>query len=146
MTQSHNAQFSSNEVKINLTISSIKQREIQNVRRVVTTYNISRTIMFRRRIGISSRQECEVNSKKIIKLEEKIIVEHILELNSQEFSFTYSIARDMTNKLLAKRQISPIGKNWPNNFVARTSTLKTRMNRSYDYKRAMCEDSEIIDK
>ena len=102
--------------------------------------------MFWRRIDISSRQECEVNSKKLIKLEEKIIVKHILELNSQEFSFTYSIARDMTNKLLAKRQISPIDKNWSNNFVARTSTLKTRMNRPYDYKRAMCEDSEIIDK
>jgi len=52
----------------------------------------------------------------------------------------------MANKLLAERNIDPVGKHWPNNFVARSPALKTRMNRSYDYKRAMCEDPEVIEK
>ncbi|KAL9564079.1 hypothetical protein ACKAV7_011792 [Fusarium commune] len=50
----------------------------------------------------------------------------------------------MANKLLADRDASPVGKRWASNFVMRQPELKTRHFRRYDYKRAQCEDPEVI--
>ena len=50
----------------------------------------------------------------------------------------------MANFLLAKRAISQVGKNQPENFIRRTLEVKTVYNRKYDYQRARCEDPEII--
>ncbi|KAJ3455661.1 hypothetical protein MRS44_017143 [Fusarium solani] len=45
---------------------------------------------------------------------------------------------------LADRDAPPVGKRWASNFVERQPELKTRSFRKYDYKRAKCEDPEII--
>jgi len=50
----------------------------------------------------------------------------------------------MANHLLDARHQDPVGTNWANIFVKRTPKLKVKFNRKYDYKRAKCEDSEII--
>ena len=39
----------------------------------------------------------------------------------------------------------PVGKNWLNRLVVRYPELKTRLNRVYDYQRALCEDPTIIE-
>ncbi|KAJ0126560.1 Uncharacterized protein HZ326_30333 [Fusarium oxysporum f. sp. albedinis] len=50
----------------------------------------------------------------------------------------------MANKLLADRDAPPVGKRWASNFVKRQPDLKTRRFRRYDYRRAKCEDPEVI--
>ena len=50
----------------------------------------------------------------------------------------------MVNKLLAARARGTVGVNWPTTFIKRQLELKTRFNRKYDYKRALCEDLAII--
>ena len=37
-----------------------------------------------------------------------------------------------------------VGSNWPSTFVKGRPELTTKFNRKYDYKRALCEDPEII--
>ena len=50
----------------------------------------------------------------------------------------------MANSLLAERNQPPVGKNWAGTFVKRRPELTIKFNRKYDYKRALCEDPEVI--
>ena len=146
MVQQCNVQCSSNEANINLAMSIIKQRKIRSVRRAAKVYKVSETTLRQRCDGISSRQDLEANSKLLTKLEEEVIIEHIFDLDSRGFSPTYSMVRDMANRLLIERGVDSVGRLWPHNFIKRSPTLKSRITRRYDYKRAKCEDSEVIGK
>ena len=98
----------------------------------------------RRRAGIPARRDCQPNSKKLTKLEEEVIVDHILDLDLRGFAPTYAAVRDMADKLLAARGAGQVGQKWPANFVKRTDSLTTRFNRAYDRQRALCEDPVLI--
>jgi hypothetical protein len=50
----------------------------------------------------------------------------------------------MADALLAARHYEPVGQRWPHHFVKRQPELTVKFNRKYDYKRALCEDPEII--
>lgn len=52
----------------------------------------------------------------------------------------------MANLLLKSRSGKPVGKHWARRFVDAQPTLKTKLNRPYDYQRALCEDPEVISK
>jgi hypothetical protein len=82
--------------------------------------------------------------KKLTKLEEEVIVRHILELDSRGFAPTLCAVREMADKLLSERSAGQVGKLWPRNFVNRTDSLTTRFNRPYDWQRALCEDPDTI--
>ena len=71
-----------NEADIYLAISAINQKQIQSVSRAVQTYNVPRTTLRDRRAGKPARRDCQPNSKKLTKLEEEVIVEYILDLDS----------------------------------------------------------------
>ena len=98
----------------------------------------------RRRAGIPARRDCQPNSKKLTKLEEEVIVDHILDLDLRGFPPTYAAVRDMADKLLAARGAGQVGQKWPANFVKRTDSLTTRFNRTYDRQRALCKDTVLI--
>jgi len=51
---------------------------------------------------------------------------------------------DMANRLLRDRDTACVGKNWASNFVRRRPELKTVFSRKYDYSRALCEDTKLI--
>jgi hypothetical protein len=50
----------------------------------------------------------------------------------------------MADKLLAARGAGQVGQKWPANFVKRTDSVKTRLNRAYDRQRALCENPVLI--
>ena len=133
-----------NEDNIILAISAINQKQITSVNRAASTFRCPRTTLRRRRAGVAPRHDCEPNSKRLTQLEEEVIVRHILDLDSRGFAPTLGAVRDMADKLLAERGSSPVGKNWPMNFVKRTARLITRFNRPYDRQRALCEDLKVI--
>lgn len=49
----------------------------------------------------------------------------------------------MANSLREERSLGPVGSNWASTFVSRQPELEVKFNRKYDYKRALCEDSEV---
>ena len=51
----------------------------------------------------------------------------------------------MTNRLLADRDVSPVGKYWAKNFVKRHEKLGTHFFRKYGYHQAKFKDPIIID-
>src|SRR4030081_705087 len=79
-----------------------------------------------------------------MELEESVIVQHILDLDSRRFPPRLSGVEDMANRMLADRSAGKVGKNWASTFVKRHLELRTRFSRKYDYQRALCEDPELI--
>ena len=73
-----------------------------------------------------------------------MIVQHILELVARGFPPRLAAVADMANSLRAERNLGHVGINWPSTFVKRQPELKVKFNRRYDYKRAKCEDPEVI--
>jgi hypothetical protein len=78
------------------------------------------------------------------KTEEDVIVQHILDLDLRGFPPRLATVKDMADSLLAERYEDPVGQKWAATFVKRRPELKVKFNRKYDYKRALCEDPEII--
>ena len=52
------------------------------------------------------RRNCELNLKKLTKLEEEAITRHILNLDTRGFAPSLGAVRDIANKLLAERGAS----------------------------------------
>ena len=144
MALSNQARNVSHESDIQLAILAINQDQIKSQRDVAKVYEVSRTTLQRRRAGILTRRDCQPNSKKLTKLEEEVIVDHIIDLDLRGFSPTYAAVRDMADRLLAARGAGQVGVHWPRNFVKRTDSLTTRFNRAYDRQRALCEDPVLI--
>jgi hypothetical protein len=132
------------EGQIVLAVNAINRAQIQSERLAAKTYDVPRSTLQRRRAGTLSRRDCEPNSRKLTKLEESVIIDHIIDLDLRGFSPKLSAVADMANHLLIERGAGKVGIKWPSNFVKRTPELKTRFNRKYDYQRAKCEDPEII--
>ena len=84
------------------------------------------------------------NLIKLEATEEWVIVQHILKLDEQGYPPWLTDVEDMANSLLAERHHPPVGKNWAGTFVKRRLELTVKFNWKYDYKRALCEDPEVI--
>jgi hypothetical protein len=137
-------QSAQNEGRLLLAKQAIEQGQLQSNRRAAKVYDANRETLRQRRKGRSSRRNCEPNSRKLTDLEESVIIQHILNLDSRGFSPKYNAVRDMANNILATRSGGEVGIKWPENFVKRTPELKPRFKRKYDYRRAKCEDPELI--
>ena len=133
------------ENQINLAIKAILTTLHLSIRRVVKLYSVPMSTLAYRIRGWDVKPDCYNARANLIKTEEKVIVQYILDQDSRGFSLQFIDIVDIANLLLAKRDALPIGKNWPNRLVARYLELKTRLNRVYDYQRALCEDFVIIE-
>jgi len=127
-----------------MAIAAINRQQFKSERRATTTFDVPRSTLRDRRAGATPRRDSEPNSKKLTKLEESVVVQHILDLDSRGFPPNLYAVQEMANKLLAERAAGHVGINWPGNFVKRTPELKTQFNRKYDRQRALCEDPQII--
>ena len=70
-----------------------------------------------RYLGTPSRQDSLANSRKLTLLEEEVIVQHILDLDSRLFPLQISNVEDIANRLLQAQNQEHVGKNWTSNFV-----------------------------
>ncbi|KAL9563897.1 hypothetical protein ACKAV7_011932 [Fusarium commune] len=127
-----------------LALQALQNDPKLKLRRAVEIYKVGRMILWRRQKGIQSRSDWFPKSRKLSNLEEQIIVQFILDLDSRGFPPRLHYVEEMANRLLADREMPPIGKRWASNFVKRHKDLKTHFFRKYDYQRAKCEDPTII--
>ena len=138
------SQSSNNERSVFLALSAIQNKSVSSVQHAASVYNVPRTTLRYRRAGRPARRDCQPNSKRLTKLEEEVIVAHILELDSRGFAPTLSTVRDMADQLLTARGAGNVGIKWPNNFVKRQPELRVRLTRQQDRQRVLCEDPEVI--
>ena len=65
-------------------------------------------------------------------------------MDERGFAPRLASVEDMANFILESRRARRVGKLWAHRFVQRRLELKTRLNRVYDFQRALCEDLELI--
>ena len=132
------------ENRVLLAINAIRSTPRLSIRRVAGIYNVPRNTICRRMKGQTAKNSSFNARSNLTKLEEEAIIKNILDQDSQGFSPRIAHVGDMANLLLQKRGARPVGRNWPNRFIARFPELKTRFNRVYDYQRGLCEDPAIL--
>jgi hypothetical protein len=132
------------ERQIQLALQALKQDAKLSVRRAAAIYSASETTLRARRAGQPSRADTMANSRNLTNDEEQVIVTHILELVARGEPPRLAAVTDMANSLRKERGLAPVGSQWASTFVSRQEELKTVFNRKYDYKRALCEDPEVI--
>src|SRR5690554_5045973 len=134
----------SDEGRLQIAIQAIRNHKGLSVRGAAKVYRVPETTLRDRMNGRRARQDTHANSKKMTELEEEAIIKYILDLDSRGFSPQLRDVEDMANLLLTERDASRVGKHWASNFIKRQPKLKTRVNRPYDYQRALCEDPDAI--
>src|SRR6478736_5126281 len=132
------------EARILLALQALQNDPKLSLRRASNIYKVNYWKLRRRQNGIQSRDAWVPKSRKLSDLEEQIIVQFLLDLDSRGFPARLRFVEEIANSLLADRDASPVGKRWAHNFVKRQPELKTRLFRRYDYQRAKCEDPTII--
>jgi hypothetical protein len=110
------------------------------IQRAASIYKVCPKKLGRLQKGMQSRRDWIPKSRKLSDLEEQIIIQFILDLDSRGFPPRLHGVEDMANRLLADRDAPPVGKRWASNFVKRHKELEPRFFRRYDYQRAKCKD------
>src|SRR5690554_1025814 len=107
------------EGRLLLAIQATRKTQNPNIKSIASTYNVPRTTLRRRLQGITSRRDIIPKSRKLTNLEESMIVEYVLDLDSRSFPPRLREVEDMANRLLADRDAPRVGKRWASNFVKR---------------------------
>lgn len=102
-------QTPSKESQLILAIEAMKQDPDLSSRRAATIYNIPRSTLRTQQLGVINRRESPPNSAKLTELEEKTIVEYILDLDARCYPPRLSEVRDMANRLIEDRGASRVG-------------------------------------
>ncbi|KAH7471664.1 hypothetical protein FOMA001_g13674 [Fusarium oxysporum f. sp. matthiolae] len=132
------------EARILLAFQALQQNPKLSLHKAARIYEVNYWALRRRRNGIPAASSITPKSRKLSDLEEQIIVQYILDLDSRGFPSRHRDIEQMANRLLADRDASPVGKRWAFNFVKRHQELETRFFRRYDYQRAKYEDPTVI--
>jgi hypothetical protein len=144
MQPSHGSQT---EGRISLALSIFSKGQFKSLRAAARSYDILHTTLTKRYRGIPSRHKSQPNSGKLTEIKEEVLLQRILDLNTQGFAPRISIVREIANLILANREASHpqiIGKNWATNLVNRQDSILTIYNRKYGYQRAKCEGPVLI--
>ena len=134
-----------NEARILLAFQAYKNDPKLSLRRAAKLYQVNHTTLLCRHNGVQTRANTTPESRKLSNLEEEIVTKYILDLNLRGFPPRLRGVEEMANRLLADRDMSPVGNRWARNFVKRHEELDMRFFRKYGCHRAKCEDPIIID-
>lgn len=132
------------EARIILAISAIQSSKKKSRRSAAKIYNVPESTLRDRMAGRPPRAEYRPKGHKLTELEEEVIVQKILDMDTRGFAPRLAGVEDMANFILKSRGGKCVGKLWAHRFVQRRQELKTRFNRVYDFQRALCEDPELI--
>ena len=144
MSQQPSDTLAVKEARLQLALEAIEKDATLSQRRAAALYNVPQRSISNRRAGKPSRQDCSPNSMKLLVTEEETIVDYILDLDARGYPLHLPAIKDLADSLLAARHRDPVGPNWPRAFIKRRPELKMKFNRKYDYRRALCEDPELV--
>ena len=116
-----------------MALEAIKDNPKIGIRATAKLYNVLASTLCRRCGGQPARRDIPVNSRKLTDLEEKTIVQYVLELYIRAFPPRLYSIEDIANQLLRIYDAPPVGKLWAYWFVKRQPELRTRYTRRYDY-------------
>ena len=114
-----------NETRILLALQAYKNDPKLSLRRAAKLYQVNHKALLCQHNDVQAWANTIPKSRKLSNLEEKIVIQYILDLNLRSFRQRLGGVEEMTNRLLADRDVSPVGKCWARNFVKRHKALNT---------------------
>ena len=144
MTPPNRVQISPNEGSILLAMSAFQSGQCHTIPAAAKAYNVSRTTLYKRIQGRTSREDYKPTNKRLTSIEEEVLVQDILKLDGQGLPPSISLVKDMADIIHKARGGSGVGINWAANFVKRTPVLDIRLGRTYECQRRLCEDPQVI--
>lgn len=132
------------EARMILAINTIQSRRNISIRKTAKFYNVPYSTLYDRLNGRICLDDKIPYGLKLTRVEEEVLVRHILELDTRGFAPRLAGVEDMANHILDARQGQHVGGRWAQRFVQRHLELKPRFSRVYDFQRALCEDPELI--
>ena len=121
------------EARVILALQALQNDTGLSLRAAAKLYNVPVSTLGYRRTGRAIRRDLPANSRNLTDLEERTIVQYVIELYVRAFPPRLSSVEDMANQLLRVRDAPPVGKLWAHRFVKRQPELRTRWLRRYDY-------------
>lgn len=94
--------------------------------------------------GRTPKADSRPATQNLAEIEEDVIVQYILDLDSRGFPPSIEDVRAMADYILASRGARRVGKLWSTRFIKRREELRTRFSRAYDFQRALCGDPRLI--
>lgn len=144
MPQRNSVKKPRNERQIQLALQALNRDATLSQRRAAAYFSVPQSTLSDRRAGKHPQRGSTPKSMKLLLSEEKAIVDHVLELDARGFPPKLASIREMADSLLAERHRDPVGENWAKTFVKRQPELKVKLNRKYNYKRALCNLTKIL--
>jgi hypothetical protein len=135
---------SSKERNLILVLQAMKNNPKLTINAVVKLYEVPRTTFRCRYVGIPSRCDIPANSRKLTPIEESVLLEKILDLDTRGFQTRFVDVTVMADRLRTDRDALRVGIRWVEHFVKRHSELTTRFQYRIDYQRAQCEDLNMV--
>src|SRR5438045_1193190 len=132
------------EARSILAIEAIRSYKKMHRQKAAKLYRVPYSTLTNRINGAPPRSEYRSKNHNLNELEEEVLVRHILDIDERGFAPRLAGVEDMANYILESRGARRVGKLWAHRFVQRRPELKTRLNRVYDFQRALCEDPELI--
>ncbi|KFY28361.1 hypothetical protein V493_02963, partial [Pseudogymnoascus sp. VKM F-4281 (FW-2241)] len=132
------------EAQIILAIEAIQSSRKLSRRAAAKLYNVPESTLRARMNSVTPKADSRPVSQSLTKIEEEVVVQYILDLDSRGFPPLIRDVEAMVNSILASRGARRVGKQWPYRFIQRRIELKTRFSRAYDFQRALCEDPTVI--
>ena len=99
----------SKEARVILAIKALRDDKQLSLRAVAKLYNIPASTLRDRRSGKLARRDIPANSRNLTDLEEKTIVQYVVELYTRAFPPRLCGVEDMANQLLRVRDAPPVG-------------------------------------
>ena len=133
------------EKRLELALEAIRSRQLPSIRAAASLYQVSLATLSRRLRGQPSRCNGQAPNRKLTPIEEQALRQRIISLDERGFSPALPFVRKMANLLLQKRVPgASVGQLWVSRFMDRDRNLKTQWTRKYDYRRAKCEDPDLL--
>jgi hypothetical protein len=108
-------------------------------------YKVSKTTLLRRLKGIPSREDWKLGTLKLSPIEESVLVQDILQLDSQGLSPTIALIEAIANSICKAKGVAAVGQNWTRKFIKRSPILTIKLGRTYECQRRLCETPEVIE-
>src|SRR6266566_8841162 len=137
-------QTQTKEARIVLAIEAIHTTKKLSVRRIAQVYEVSESTIRNRMKGCLPKAEKRNAQHILTESEEETFVRYVFDLDSRGFSPRLNVVRSMADLLYTTRRATPVGKQWPYNFIRCRPEFKTRFSRVYDFQRALCKNPAIL--
>ena len=135
----------SKETRVQMALDALKKGQFKSQRAAALAFDIPETTLRRRIRGVVSRPQKTANCQKLSDTEESTLLAWILDMDKRGLPLHLPIVRHLAQLLVsACLPSTTIGENWVNRYVKRHPELKSKYTRKYDYQRAKCEDSSLI--